>query len=278
MRWTVTASAGYPYFLGSVLGSFTRLGSLTPTAMIPVTFDAKTGKLMPGQRFGPDLVRPGISQANGLVITRGRYVVQKAELLTLFYYYLFQGNYNFFNTNDIAYDDVSEVEFDELREKSAELNYFGLFGPIEEDGVVPEAWKVPQPEAGITIYEPVSFLQGVRNQVEMDIAFVDFALENLCTVAGCEIEEAAARLGYAAWNLDRSVPHQLAEAETRDEIQGQARESLQEATSGAAVRCRRAREGLLADQPNLPEAAALAQAKADAVACGADLRAVLARL
>ena len=278
MRWTVTASAGYPYFLGSVLGSFTRLGSLTPTAMVPVTFDAKTGKLMPGQRFGPDLVRPGISQANGLVITRGRYVVQKAELLTLFYYYLFQGNYNFFNTNDIAYDDVSEVEFDELREKSAELNYFGLFGPIEEEGVVPEAWKVPQPEAGLTIYEPASFLKGVRNQVEMDIAFVDFALENLCTIAGCEIEEAAARLGYAAWNLDRSVPHQLAEAETRDEIQGQARESLQEATSGAAVRCRRAREGLLADQPNLPEAAALAQAKADAVACGADLRAVLARL
>ncbi len=51
---------------------------------------------------------------------------------------------------------------------STKLNYCGLFGPIDEDGIVPDAWKVPQPEAGITIYEPTAFLQGVRNQVPSD--------------------------------------------------------------------------------------------------------------
>jgi hypothetical protein len=278
VRWTVTASVGYPYFLGTVLGTFTRLGNLTPTAMVPVTFDATTGKLMPGQTFGPELVRPGISQANAMVTTRGRYVVQKAELLTLFFYYLFQGNYNFFNTNDVAYDDVSESELDELREKSAELNFFGLFGPIDEEGVVPEAWKVPQPEAGLTIYEPTSFLQGVRNQVEMDIGLVDFALANLCVTAGCDIEEAAARLGYATWNLERAVIRQLAEAETRTEIGSEARRSLDEAASAAAGLCRRARVRILADQPRLPNAEALVGAGKDAEACRADLLAIRSRL
>ncbi len=278
MRWTATASVGYPYFLGKVLGSTTRLGSLTPTAMVPVTFDAKTGKLMPGQTFGPELTRPGISQANGLVTTRGRYVVQKAELLTLFYYYLFQGNYNFFNTNDVSYDDVSDAQMIELQETSAKLYFFGLFGSIGEEGIVPDPWKVPQPEAGITIYEPTSFLQGVRNQIEMDIALVDFALANLCVTAGCQIEEAAARLGYAAWNLDRSVPHQLTEAQTRNEIQGAARQNVQMATSGAAALCRRARAQLLANQPQLPDAPGLILAKQDAANCMSDLESALGRL
>ena len=71
VRWTATASVGYPYFLGKVLGSTTRLGSLTPTTMLPVTFDARMGKLMPGQTFGPELARPGISQANGLITSHG---------------------------------------------------------------------------------------------------------------------------------------------------------------------------------------------------------------
>ena len=277
-RWTMSASVGYPYFLGTMLGTFTRLGSLTPTAMVPVTFDANTGELMPGQTFGPELARPGISQANGMVTTRGRYVVQKAELLTVFYYYLFQGHYNFFNTNEVPYDDVSETQMDELRETSADLYYFGVFGPIDEDGVVPEAWKVAQPEAGVAIYEPTSFMQGVQNQIEMDIGLVDFALANLCITAGCEIEEAAARLGYAAWNLDKSVPRQLAEAGTRSEIEGDRLDRLKQETSVAADLCRRARSQLLADQPRLPDAQALAQAKTDATTCRADLKAVLTQL
>ena len=278
MRWTATASVGYPYFLGKVLGSTTRLGSLTPTRMVPVTFDAKTGKLMPGQTFGPELTRPGISQANGLVTTRGRYVVQKAELLTLFYYYLFQGNYNFFNTNEVSYDDVSPEKMTELQEMSEKLYFFGLFGPIDEEGIVPEPWKVAQPEAGLTIYEPTSFLQSVRNQIEMDIELVEFALANICISAGCQIEEAAARLGYAAWNLDRSVPHQLAEAETRKEISSSVRQGLEDEASGAAGLCRRARAKLLAKQPQLPAASALAQATKDSETCRVDLQSILARL
>jgi len=269
---------GYPYFLGSVLGATTRLGSLTPTTMVPVTFDAKTGKLMPGQTFAPELTRPGISQANGLVTTRGRYVVQKAELLTLFYYYLFQGNYNFFNTNEASYDDVSPEGMAELQGMSEKLYFFGLFGPIGEEGIVPDPWKVAQPEAGITIYEPTSFVTGVRNQLEMDLGLVEFALANLCTIAGCEIEEAAARLGYAAWNLDHSVPHQLAEAEARKEIAGDQQQVLQRASSAAAKLCRRARTRLLARQPRLPDASGLAQAKKDGAGCRADLNALLAQL
>ena len=222
--------------------------------------------------------RPGISQANGLVTTRGRYVVQKAELLTLFYYYLFQGNYNFINTNNVTYDDVSAEEMAELQDMSAKLYFFGLFGPIDERGIVPDPWKVPQPEAGITIYEPASFLQGVRNQLEMDMGLVEFALSNLCITAGCQIEEAAARLGYAAWNLDRSVPHQLMEAESRDEIAYGARQNVEAETAEAAGLCRRARTLLLADQPRLPQAAVLAEAKKDSAKCHATLESVLARL
>ncbi|MFP6605258.1 MAG: hypothetical protein VCC19_01660, partial [Myxococcota bacterium] len=221
---------------------------------------------------------PGISQANGLITTRGRYVVQKAELLTLFYYYLFQGNYNFFNTNEISYDDVSTEKMTELQEMSAKLHFFGLFGPIGEEGIVPDPWKVPQPEAGITIYEPTSFVTGVRNQLEMDLGLVDFALANLCITAGCEIEEAAARLGYAAWNLDKSVSRQLAEAETRNEIEGEQRRSLQQATSSAADLCRRARTQLLANQPQLPGASGLAQAKQAGAKCRAQLESLLGRL
>ena len=278
VRWTATASVGYPYFLGSVLGKTTRLGSLTPTAMVPVSFDARTGKLMPGQTFSPALSRPGISQANGLITTRGRYVVQKAELLTLFYYYLFQGNYNFFNTNEARYDDVSAEKMTELEDMSAKLYFFGLFGPIDEEGIVPGPWKVAQPEAGITIYEPASFVTSVRNQLEMDLGLVDFALANLCITAGCEIEEAAARLGYAAWNLDKAVIRQLEEAEARNEIDDEQRRSLQQATSSSAELCRRARTQLLANQPQLPGASALAEARQAGGKCRAELQAVLGRL
>ena len=112
----------------------------------------------------------------------------------------------------------------------------------------------------------------------MDMGLVDFALLNLCITAGCEIEEAAARLGYAAWNLDQSVPHQLAEAETRNEIEGDKRQSLQHATSVAADQCRTARTQLLAKQPQLPGESALAQAKKDAATCREGLESVLARL
>lgn len=271
VRWTVTASVGYPYFLGNVLGATTRLGSLTPTAMVPITFDARTGELMPNQTIGPELARPGISQANGLVTTRGRYVVQKAELLTLFYYYLFQGHYNFFNTNDVSYDDVSEDEMQELRDTSDSLNYFGLFGPIDAQGIVPDDWKVPQPEAGITIYEPISFAQGVRNQVDMDIQHVDFALDHLCVDAGCEIEEAAARLGYAAWNLDKAVPRQLAEAKRRGEIGNAESAAFRREATTAASDCREARSILLANQPALPDARERDEAAKEASKCRATL-------
>ena len=277
-RWTVTASIGYPYFLGSVLGTFTRLGDLTPTAMVPVTFDGKTGKLMPGQTFGPELARPGISQANAMVTTHGRYVVQKAELLTLFYYYLFQGEYNFFNTNDVARDDVTEEEMKELRDTSAQLNYFGLFGPIDGEGIVPEAWKVPQPEAGLTIYEPVSFRESARNQVEMNLGLVRFSRKNICLEQGCQLEEAAARLGYAAWNLDKAVPKQLAEAASRSELSDQERARLAEAASASESQCRRARTALLARQPRLPDAIAIQEAQQAATSCEADLEALLSKL
>ena len=278
VRWTATASVGYPYFLGTVLGTTTRLGSLTPTTMVPVTFDGETGKLMPGQTFGPELSRPGISQANGLITTRGRYVVQKAELLTLFYYYLFQGNYNFFNTNEVAYDDVSSEKMTELQEMSAKLYFFGLFGPIDEEGVVPDPWKVPQPEAGITFYEPTSFVTGVRNQLEMDLGLSRYALEHLCLTSGCEIEEAAARLGYAAWNLDKAVPRQLAEAETRNEIDADARVRIEDVAVAAARECRGARALLLEEQPRLPSDAKLSEARSSAERCHASLLKALAIL
>ena len=100
------------------------MGELTPTAMVPVTFSAKTGELMPGQNFGPELVRPGSSEANAMITTTGRYVVQKAELINLFYYYLFQGNYNFFNSNEVSYDDVSQEQMTMMTDLTSKFNVF----------------------------------------------------------------------------------------------------------------------------------------------------------
>ncbi|MFP6663291.1 MAG: hypothetical protein VCC00_03705 [Deltaproteobacteria bacterium] len=266
-RWTFTATVGYPYFLGDILGSQVRLGSLTPTGMVPVTFDAKTGELMPGQEFGPELVQPGVSQANAMITTTGRYVVQKAELLTLFYYYLFQGNYNFFNTNDVATDDVSQEELAEIRDMGRMLNYFGLAGEIGPEGVVPDAWKVPQPMSGLTIYEPISMQESAHNQVEMDVGLVEFALENLCVTRGCEIEEAAARLGYAAWNLDKAFRKQITEAAMLGELDATDADEFSRSAMAAATQCREARGHLLKRQPELPDALALDAARAASAAC-----------
>ena len=278
MRWTFTASVGYRYYIGAALGAMLKMGELTPTAMVPVTFDAATGALMPGQSFGPELTRPGNSEANAMVTTTGRYVVQKAELVGLFYYYLFQGNYNFFNSNDVQYDDASEDEMALLADISSKFNVFGLFDPIDEEGIIPPQWQVPQPMSGFSIYEPVAFVQGVRNQLEMDIHHVDWAMPNLCLEVGCEIEEAAARLGYAAWNLDKAVQRQLAEALHRDELDRAQREALSTSVSQAARICRSAREALLSRQPDLPTADTLEQVQREARQCRDVLQEALAGL
>jgi hypothetical protein len=244
-RWTFSATVGYPYFLGKILGRRIKLGSITPTAMVPVTFDATNGQMMPGQSFSAEVSRPGTSEANAMVTTTGRYVVQKAELSSLFFYYMLQGNYNFFNANETVYDDITEGELEQIREMSASLNFFGLFGPIDEEGVVPEAWKVAQPMSGLAIYEPVSFAVGARNQLENAISLVDFAQANLCLTAGCDPEEAAARLGYAAWNLDKAFARQLGEALARGEVDAADHGQLVRDAGSAATACREARARML---------------------------------
>jgi hypothetical protein len=275
-RWTFSATVGYHYAIGEVLGRTIKLGGLTPTAMIPVTFDAHTGKMMPGQKFSPELARPGTSEANAMITTTGRYVVQKAELSTLFFYYMLQGNYNFFNTNDVAYDDISDVELSSIQDMSSKLNLFGLFAPIDEEGLVPEPWKVPQPMSGIAIYEPLSFATAARNQAEMDMELVDFARSNLCLSAGCQLEEAAARLGYAAWNLEKAFERQLAEALSRDEVTPELQEQLLGHAQLAVASCGQARGHLLARQPELPNTAALEEARTLALACETSLAAIVA--
>jgi len=267
MRWTFTASVGYHYYIGTALGVMLKMGELTPTAMVPVTYDAKTGQLMPGQNFGPEVVQPGNSEANAMITTTGRYVVQKAELVNLFYYYLFQGNYNFFNDNDVSYDDVNSSQMAMLEDISSKFNVFNLFDPIDSKGIVPDQWKVPQPMSGLTIYEPVAFMQGVKNQLEMDIAHAQWAAPNLCLEAGCEIEEAAARLGYAAWNLDKAVQRQLSEAAMRGEVDADVAAGISAVAKQAADDCRSAREQLLAQQPSLPSAAELVSVKRDTASC-----------
>ena len=207
-----------------------------------------------------------------MITTTGRYVVQKAELVNLFYYYLFQGNYNFFNSNDAGYDDVSDTQMAMMEDLTAKFNIFNLFDPIDEQGIVPDQWKVPQPMSGLTIYEPVAFMQGVKNQLEMDVEHAEWALPNLCLQAGCEIEEAAARLGYAAWNLDKAVQRQLAEAGARGEIDEQAAEQLSDLATVAAGQCRGARTLLLAQQPLLPSEMTLVSVQRDTRACIASLR------
>ncbi|MFP6654518.1 MAG: hypothetical protein VCB25_02745, partial [Myxococcota bacterium] len=277
-RWTFSATVGYHYAIGEVLGRRIKLGKLTPTAMIPVTFDAQTGLMMPGQTFTPELARPGTSEANAMVTTTGRYVVQKADLSTLFFYYMLQGNYNFFNTNDVGYDDVSQDELAEIEEMSESLNFFGLFGPIGKEGLVPEPWKVAQPMSGLAIYEPVSFVVAARNQAEMDVDLVEFARANLCLSAGCQLEEAAARLGYAAWNIEKAFGRQLAEARSRDEISSALQEQVSLDARMAVIACQDARGYLLARQPELPGEAALESARTLAEKCQTSLAAIVEKL
>lgn len=201
-------------------------------------------------------------------------MVQKAELSSLFSYYMLQGNYNVFNENEISGADISEEQFDQISEMSSMLNYFDL-GPIDADGVVPDAWKVPQPMGGIAIYEPTSFLQGALNQAEMVIGLATFARQNLCKDAGCEIEEAAARLGYAAWNLDKAFQRQLTEAVNRRELNEAAYSQLAGRASSAAASCRVARGKLLERQPQLPDEQALGEAADGVGDCLATLRALV---
>jgi hypothetical protein len=160
----------------------------------------------------------------------------------------------------------------DVEDLTAKFNVFNLFDPIDKQGIVPDQWKVPQPMSGLSIYEPVAFMQGVKNQLEMDIAHAEWALPNLCLQAGCEIEEAAARLGYAAWNLDKAVQRQLAEAIERGEIDGQAAEQLSDLATVAAGQCRGARELLLAQQPSLPNEMTLASVQRETTACIGSLR------
>ena len=271
-RWTFSATVGYHYAIGELLSRRIRLGNITPTAMVPVTFDARTGEMMPGQNLGPELLRPGTSEANAMVTTTGRYVVQKAELSSLFFYYLLQGNYNFFNTNDVPYDDVNAEELATIEDWGRSLNLFGLLGPIGEEGIVPDAWKVPQPMSGLAIYEPESFLDAARNQAEMVIGLVEFARENLCLSAGCDPEEAAARLGYAAWNLEKAFTRQLEEARRRGEIaNGALGRSLHDAHEAVRT-CAGAREELLARQPALPAAGSLERSNELSRSCLASVR------
>ena len=95
---------------------------------------------------------------------------------------------------------------------------------------------------------------------------------------GCQLEEAAARLGYAAWNLDKAVPKQLAEAASRSELGDQEHRTLIKAASLSESDCRRARTILLAEQPRLPDAAAITEAQQAARSCEKDLQALLAEL
>ncbi|HEY6131415.1 MAG TPA: hypothetical protein VIV27_05315, partial [Halioglobus sp.] len=218
VRVSSAANIGYPYYFGTLLGKHLRGSDVTPTAMVPVTFDAATGRLMPGQTFGPELARPGMSGANAMVTTTGRYVVPGADLPTLFYYYLLQGQFNTFNSNGVHYDDISEAELTRLKELSKQFQLLGpvpIGIPIGRAGVVPGQWKIPQPAGGVIIYEPLSFAAAARNQLEMDVGLVNFASTNLCLADGCALEEAAARLGYVAWNLDKAFQRQLKEAVQR---------------------------------------------------------------
>lgn len=253
MRYNFTAFAGYDWALGPVLGELLRLGTLTPAAVFPISYDLRTGELKEGQNFGPELSQFGTSEANGMITTTGRYVVQKAELLTLFVYYLFQDNLPF------------PLPPEALPPGTP---------PIPPGGIVPPPYQVQQPVGGLMIYEPESFEEGTMNQIEMDIFHTNFALDNLCFEADCDLEEAAARLGYAAWNLDKSVQLQIREAFDRGEVSNKKRRLVSLGAAIAAKSCRAARRQLLRDQPEDPTRREVKKARLLTKACRAVLEGV----
>jgi hypothetical protein len=110
--------------------------------------------------------------------------------------------------------------------------------------------------------------------VEMAIGLLDFAQANLCIHAGCDPEEAAARLGYAAWNLEHAFESQLEEAVRRDEVARDLQADLAARALGATESCLMAREALLASQPQLPDESRLTEAKVQSAACALALRSI----
>ena len=188
MQFNVTVNAGYRSLLGTVIGKAINLGAITPHIMFPFNYDWRTGEPIPGQNIDPSLVVPGISEGGAYVSTTGRYIVQKAELSTLVYYYLLQNH------------------------------IFPFPIPGLPEVYIPDDYRVGQPVGGFAIYEPESYRDGARNQAELGVFHVEWARDNLCE-SGCGLEEAAARLGSAAWNLDHAFNKQLKEALDRGEIQ-----------------------------------------------------------
>ncbi len=221
------AQAGYPFLLGEKIAEEFDLGKHTPHLMFPINYDLRSGELVPGQNWDESLAVPGTSEAHGYLTTSGRYVVQKAELFARMYYYLLQGNVL----------------------------------PDLPSSIVPARWQVGQPIGGFAIYEPESFRDGAWNQADLNVFFVEWALENLCEQPECDLEEAAARLGYASWNLDKVFDKHLDEALTRGEISSAEHDDLHEQGDKAAADCRAARELLLRDQPEDPTTEEISQAR-----------------
>ena len=74
------------------------------------------------------------------------------------------------------------------------------------------------------------------------------------------------------------MPKQLNEAARRNELAAQEHQSLTQATASSESECRRARTILLAEQPRLPDAAAIREAQQAVQSCEDDLQAVLEKL
>ena len=115
-------------------------------------------------------------------------------------------------------------------------------------------------------------------KLEGKFLFNEFALANLCLSEGCDPEEAAARLGYAAWNLDKAFQRQLREARGRGEVDSATRRRIASDAAKAERECSIARAGLLEDQPRLPTEAALQEAQKHAESCLAILQKLVAAL
>jgi len=230
IQFNVTVQAGYRSLLGTVIGKTIDLGAITPHFMFPFNYDWRTGEPIPGQNIDPSLVLPTISEGCAYVSTTGRYIVQKAELSTLVYYYLLQNH------------------------------IFPFPIPGLPEVYIPDDYRVGQPVGGFAIYEPESYRDGAQKQAELGVFLVEWASDNLCE-SGCGLEEAAARLGYAAWNLDHAFNKQLKEALDRGEIQSGLYKKVLDWGKRAASDCRKARESLLKDQPKDPTDADIDVAK-----------------
>jgi len=239
---TVTSDAvqeqvmiGYPWAFGKFVGNITNgIGEQIPYKAINVFLDVKTGDVMPGQDLTKDAEYLGTSESGVMPSKTGRtHTSQWGVAQQMYYYQLSAGLLPFSPTN----------------------------------GIVPAGYDIEKPILGITIHEPENYVPGVAAQLKAALGYVANAkawytgtdATDASTPATWhpapgddQMEEAAARMGYARHLLRVFFKSQSEEAVAMGDLSAQTQSLAMDQATIAVDALAEARAAMLANSPNAP--------------------------